>query len=61
MPLKSSPLLPAVQFLNFKVWVKVEDDALRGFRGCDDPAAVLMGWILQRVAGSGDVASIGGI
>lgn len=61
MPLTSSPPLPAVQFLNFKVRVKVEDDALRSFGGCDDPAAVLMGRILQRVAGSGDVAGIGGI
>lgn len=55
------PPLPAVQFLDLKVWVEVEDNALRGLGGCDDPAAVLMGRIFQRVAGSGDVAGISGV
>lgn len=55
------PPLPAVQFLDLKVRVEVEDDALWGLGGCDDPAAALMGWVLQRVAGGGDVASGGGV
>lgn len=57
----SIPPLPAVQFLDLKVWVEVEHDALQGLGGRDDPAAVLKRWILQRVAGSGDVAGVGGV
>lgn len=53
--------VPAVQFLDLKVWVEVEDDALRGLGRRDDPAAVLVGWILQWVSGSGDVASVSGV
>lgn len=62
MPLKSTySSLPAVQFLYLKVRIEVEDDALRRFRGCDDPAAVLMRWVLKGVAGGGDVAGIAGV
>lgn len=53
--------LPAVQFLYLKVWVEVEDDALRRLGGCDDPATVLVRWVLQWVARGGDVARIAGI
>lgn len=53
--------LPAVQLLNLKVRVEVKDDALRRLRRCDDPTAVLVGRVLQRVAGSRDVAGVTGI
>lgn len=54
----SIPSLPAVQFLYFKVRIEVENDALRRLGGCDDPATVLVRWVLQWVAGCGDVAGI---
>lgn len=56
-----SSFLPAVQLLYFKVRVEVEHNPLRTFWRGDDPAAILMGGILQRVAGGGDVACVCGI
>lgn len=52
---------PAVQLLDLKVRVEVEDDALRRLGGRDDPAAVLIGRILVRVAGGGDVSGVAGV
>lgn len=43
------------------MWVEVEDDALRRLRRRDDPAAVLVRRVLQRVAGGGDVAGVAGV
>lgn len=53
--------LPAVQFLDLKVRVKVQDDALQGLWSCNDPAAVLVRRVLERVPGRGDVPSVAGI
>lgn len=53
--------LLAVQPLDLKVRVEVEDDALRRLRRCDDPVAVLVRRVLQRVTWGGDVARLGGI
>lgn len=54
-------VLLAVQPLYLKVWVEVEDDALRRLRRGDDPAAALVRRVLQRVAGRGDVAGVAGV
>lgn len=55
------PILLAVQPLDLKVWVEVEDDALRGLRCRDDPVTVLVWRVLQRVTGGGDVTRLAGI
>jgi hypothetical protein len=47
--------------LNLEVRVEVEDNLLVGFRGVDNPLAVLVGGIVLGVARGGDVASIFGI
>lgn len=44
-------VLLAVEPLNLEVRVEVEDDALRGLRRLDDPVAVLMRRVLQRITG----------
>lgn len=54
-------LLPAVQLLDLKVRVEVEDDALRRLGGCDDPATVLVRRVLQWVARGGDVTGVAGV
>lgn len=41
--------------------VEVEDDALRCLRRRDDPAAVLVRRVLQRVARGRDVAGVAGV
>lgn len=56
-----SPVLLAVQPLDLKVRVEVEDDALRGLRCRDDPVAVLVRRVLQRITGGGDVTGLAGI
>lgn len=53
-----APSLPAVQLLYLKVRVEVENDALGRLGGRDDPAAVLMRRVLERVAGCGDVSGV---
>lgn len=53
--------LLAVVFLNLEVRVEVEDNLLVGFRGVNNPLAVLVGWVILGVTGGGDVASIFGI
>lgn len=60
-PTRPLPVLLAVQPLDLKVGVEVEDDALRGLRRRDDPVAVLVGRVLQRITGGGDVARLAGI
>lgn len=56
-----APVLLAVQPLDLEVRVEVEDDALRWFRCCDDPVAVLVRRVLQGVARRGDVARLAGV
>lgn len=41
--------------------VEVEDDALRGLRRRDDPVAVLVRRVLQRITWGGDVTRLAGI
>lgn len=54
-------VLLAVQPLYLKVWVEVEDDALRRLRRRDDPVTVLVRRVLQRITGGGDVTGLAGI
>lgn len=60
-PSNLSPVLLAVQPLDLKVRVEVEDDALRRLRRRDDPVTVLVRRVLQRITGGGDVAGLAGI
>lgn len=53
--------LLAIVLLNFEVRVEVEDDLLVGFRGINNPLAVLVGWVILGVTWGGDIASIFGI
>lgn len=53
--------LLAVVLLDFKVRVEVEDNLLVGFRGVNNPLAVLVGGVVLGVTGRGDIASIFGI
>lgn len=53
--------LLAVMFLDFKVRVEVEDNLLVGFRGVDNPLAVLVGGVVLGVTWGSDVSSIFGI
>lgn len=46
---------------NFEVRVEVEDNLLVGFRGVDDPLAVLVGGVVIGVPWGGDVPSILGV
>lgn len=46
---------------DFKVRVEVEDNLLIGFRGVDDPLAVLVGGVVIGVPRGGDVPSILGV
>lgn len=46
---------------DFKVRVEVEDDLLVGFRGVDDPLAVLVGGVVVGVPWGGDVPGILGV
>lgn len=55
------PVLLAVQPLDLKVWVEVEDDALRGLRRRDDPVTVLVRRVLQRITWGGDVTRLAGV
>lgn len=47
--------------LDFKVRVEVEDNLLVGFRGINNPLAVLVGRVVLGITRGGDVASIFGI
>jgi len=51
----------AVVLLDFEVRVEVEDNLLVGFRGINNPLAVLVGWVILGVTWGGDIASIFGI
>lgn len=53
--------LLAVVLLNFEVRVEVEDNLLVGFRGVNNPLAVLVGRVILGVTRGGDVASVFGI
>lgn len=53
--------LLAVVLLNFEVRVEVEDNLLVGFRGVNNPLAVLVGWVILGVTWGGDIASVFGI
>lgn len=46
---------------DFKVRVEVKDNLLVGFRGIDDPLAVLVGGVVIGVPWGGDVARILGV
>lgn len=46
---------------DFKVRVEVEDNLLVGFRGVDDPLAVLVGGVVIGVPWGGDVPGILGV
>lgn len=54
-------LLLAVVLLNFKVRVEVENNLLVGFRGVDDPLAVLVRGVVIGVPWGGDVPGILGV
>lgn len=54
-------VLLAVQSLDLKVRVEVEDNALWGLRRCDDPVTVLVRWVLEWIARGGDVSRLAGI
>lgn len=60
-PLPGLPVLLAVEPLDLKVRVEVEDDALRGLWRCDDPVAVLVWGVLQRITRGGDITGLAGI
>lgn len=60
-PLPGLPVLLAVEPLDLKVGVEVEDNALRGLWRRDDPVAVLVWGVLQRIARGGDITGLAGI
>lgn len=61
MPNGTAWCLLAIVLLNFEVRVEVEDDLLVGFRGVNNPLAVLVGGVILGVTWGGDIASIFGI
>lgn len=60
-PNPTPPVLLAVEPLDLKVRVEVEDDALRGLWRRNDPVAVLVWGVLQRITRGGDITGLAGI